>query len=318
MRARLRFLIPAGVLCIGILTPGTAAYAEPTVAQLEQQISDKSVELEKVVEQYNQLNEQLNATKAEIAKLQEAIGPLEQRASAAQSRVAGIAHTAYKTTGINGLTALLAGGNGKEVLVRLDTLQQLAETQQKQIHEAHTAVAKHQAAKKALEEQQAAEDVRIKTLDSQKKGIEAELSKLNELKMKARGYTSTSGSAYTGPIPSISGQAGLAVTFAYQAIGKPYVWAAAGPDGYDCSGLTKAAWAAAGVSLAHYTVTQWNQTAHISRSQLAPGDLVFYSDLGHVALYVGDGKVIHAPTFGESVKISSVDMMTPYGYGRVR
>ena len=63
---------------------------------------------------------------------------------------------------------------------------------------------------------------------------------------------------------------------------------------------------------------QYEETSRISRSQLQPGDLVFYSDLGHVALYVGSGKVIHAPTFGEVVKISSVDMMTPYGYGRVR
>jgi len=155
-------------------------------------------------------------------------------------------------------------------------------------------------------------------LDSQRKGIESELSKLNDLKLKARGYTSTSGSRYTGPIPAIAGSAGVAVTFAYKAIGTPYVWAADGPDGYDCSGLTLAAWRAAGVGLPHNAAMQYNQTARINRSDLAPGDLVFYSNLGHVALYIGDGKVIHAPTFGDVVKISNVDMMRPYGYGRVR
>jgi cell wall-associated NlpC family hydrolase len=116
----------------------------------------------------------------------------------------------------------------------------------------------------------------------------------------------------------VSGKAGVAVRYAYNAIGKPYVWGAEGPDGYDCSGLTKAAWAAAGVSLYHHAATQWDETVRISRSQLAPGDLVFYADLGHVAIYVGGGQVIHSPTFGESVKLASVTMMTPYGYGRVR
>jgi len=96
------------------------------------------------------------------------------------------------------------------------------------------------------------------------------------------------------------------------------VWAADGPDGYDCSGLTMAAWRAAGVSLPHNAAMQWDVVAHISRSQLKPGDLVFYNGLGHVAIYVGSGKIIEAPTFGESVKLASVDIMTPYGYGRVR
>jgi len=62
---------------------------------------------------------------------------------------------------------------------------------------------------------------------------------------------------------------------------------------------------------------QWNQVTHINRSQLLPGDLVFYSGLGHIAIYVGGGNVIHAPTFGEPVQQAKVDMMPPYGYGRV-
>ena len=115
----------------------------------------------------------------------------------------------------------------------------------------------------------------------------------------------------------MSGKAGVAVRYAYNAIGTPYVWAAEGPNGYDCSGLTLAAWRAAGKSLPHNAAMQWDKVAHIGRGSLQPGDLVFYSGLGHVALYVGSGKVIHAPTFGESVKLASVDMMSPYGYGRV-
>ncbi len=318
MRTALRLLVPIGALCLGILVSTSSAHADPTVAELEQQITEKSTELEKVVEQYNQLNEQLKATQSEIGTLRAAIGPLEERATLAQRRVGDIAGTAYKTTGISGLSVLLSGTEGHEMIERLGALKRFTDSQQQVITAAHTAAGKHAAAAKALEQRQAEEDARLKMIDNQRKGIEGELDKLNQLKIKARGTATTSGSAYTGPIPQIDGAAGVAVTFAYQAIGKPYVFADDGPNGYDCSGLTLAAWRAAGKSLAHYTVTQWEQTARVNRSQLAPGDLVFYSDLGHVALYIGDGKVIHAPTFGDNVKISSIDMMTPYGYGRVR
>ena len=138
------------------------------------------------------------------------------------------------------------------------------------------------------------------------------------MREEAYGSATSSGSSYSGKIPSVSGKAGVAVRYAYNAIGTPYVWAAEGPNGYDCSGLTLAAWRAAGKSLPHNAAMQWDKVAHIGRGSLQPGDLVFYSGLGHVALYVGSGKVIHAPTFGESVKLASVDMMSPYGYGRVR
>lgn len=319
LRATLRSLIPVGALSLGILAGGTAANAQPSGAELEKQISAKSHELELVVEQYNKINEQLKTTRSEIATLQDALPTLEQRAKEAQGRVADIAHTAYKTGSISGLNALLGGADGRAVLERLGTLNQLAQAQQEQISAAKDAGRRHLAAQEALRQREVEEAERAETLDNQREGIESELDKLNQLKLEARGST-TSGSsaAYTGAIPQVSGKAGVAVTFAYNAIGKPYVWAADGPDGYDCSGLTLAAWRAAGIGLAHYTVTQWEQTIPIGRSDLAPGDLVFYSGLGHVALYVGDGKVIHAPTFGEYVKISNVDMMSPEGYRRVR
>ncbi|HEY9481826.1 MAG TPA: C40 family peptidase, partial [Micromonosporaceae bacterium] len=104
--------------------------------------------------------------------------------------------------------------------------------------------------------------------------------------------------------------------FAYDQLGKPYVWAADGPDSYDCSGLVEAAYRSVGVSLPHNAAMQYHAISHISRSQLSPGDLVFYSNLGHVAIYIGGGMVIHAPQPGENVKKASVNMMTPYGYGR--
>ncbi|MBL1091821.1 MULTISPECIES: C40 family peptidase [Streptomyces] len=105
-------------------------------------------------------------------------------------------------------------------------------------------------------------------------------------------------------------RAARAVAFAYAALGKPYVWGATGPSAYDCSGLTQAAWRSGGVSLPRTTYTQINAGPRIDRSQLAPGDLVFfYTAVSHVGLYIGDGKMIHAPHPGAPVRIAPIDQM---------
>ncbi|WP_412541868.1 C40 family peptidase [Longispora sp. K20-0274] len=137
-----------------------------------------------------------------------------------------------------------------------------------------------------------------------------------------RASRSTSASTSSGsntPPPNVSGKAGIAVQFAYAQLGKPYVFGAAGPGSYDCSGLTMAAWGAAGVGIGgHLTNSQWAATTRIGRGDLQPGDLVFFYGLGHVGIYVGNNQVIHAPQPGESVKISDVDSMGGYdGAGRV-
>ena len=103
------------------------------------------------------------------------------------------------------------------------------------------------------------------------------------------------------------GAAQTAVNFAMAQLGKPYQWGASGPGSYDCSGLTMAAWRAAGVSLPHSAADQYNYGTHVSRSQLQPGDLLFfYQPIGHVTIYIGGGKMVSAPTTGQNVKIVSL------------
>ncbi|MFC6343702.1 C40 family peptidase, partial [Nocardioides hankookensis] len=108
------------------------------------------------------------------------------------------------------------------------------------------------------------------------------------------------------PAPKSGAQA--AIAFARAQIGEPYQWGAAGPDEWDCSGLTAGAWGAGGTYLPHYSVAQYEQSTPISASQLQPGDLVFWgssSDPGsiyHVALYIGGGRIIQAPRTGRPVE----------------
>ena len=117
--------------------------------------------------------------------------------------------------------------------------------------------------------------------------------------------------------PSGSGGADRAIAFAKAQLGEPYVWGADGPDSWDCSGLMLGAWGQAGVYLPHYSVAQYYAGAPISAGDLRPGDLVFWGtssspeSIHHVAMYIGDGMIIHAPRTGRPVEIDSMYYWVP-------
>jgi cell wall-associated NlpC family hydrolase len=116
--------------------------------------------------------------------------------------------------------------------------------------------------------------------------------------------------ATPAPIAGGSSAAQIAVSTAMAQIGDPYVWAAAGPDAFDCSGLTQYAYAAAGIQLPHSSSMQSTTGTPVSTSALQPGDLLFfYSPVSHVGMYIGNGQMVHASTYGEPVKVASIDSM---------
>lgn len=113
-------------------------------------------------------------------------------------------------------------------------------------------------------------------------------------------------------------RAAQAVAYARQKLGSPYVWGATGPDAFDCSGLVLAAYRSAGVSLPRTTYAQIDAGRRVSRSELLPGDLVFfYSGISHVGLYIGNGQMIHAPNPSAPVRVAPVDQMPFAGATRV-
>lgn len=120
------------------------------------------------------------------------------------------------------------------------------------------------------------------------------------------------------PVPPPSGRAGLAIKAAYSVLGTPYVAFANDPSvGFDCSGLTQWAWAQAGVSLPHYSQAQYRGYPHVPRSQIQPGDLVFYySPISHVGLYVGGGMMIDSPHTGATVRLKAVRWSAVVGISR--
>jgi cell wall-associated NlpC family hydrolase len=116
-----------------------------------------------------------------------------------------------------------------------------------------------------------------------------------------------------GPIVAPTRAAQVAVNTALAQLGDPYVWAAAGPDAFDCSGLTQYVYAAAGVSLPHSSSMQSAVGRPVAYADLKPGDLVFfYHPVGHVGIYIGNGQMIHAPHTGDVVKIVDLAYMPDY------
>ncbi|MEV6525063.1 NlpC/P60 family protein [Longispora sp. NPDC051575] len=315
-RKPLRVLAIGCLLAVAATLGASPAQAEPTPAELAAQIDKASEELEKVIESFNKVTEQLKVTRESVDKLNIQLKPAQDKVDAARGRIGAVAAAAYKGQSVSSMSALLSSQNPSSLMEQLTILDQFAYGQQQEISAYNQAKSAYDGEKTKLDAALNQQTAQEKELAGQKAKIEEELKKLQEQRKKAGiGPGGTVGL----PAPHLPGTAGKAVDFAYGVVGKPYIFNAAGPNGYDCSGLTMAAWKSAGVSLPHNAAMQWDATAHIQRGELQPGDLVFSNGLGHVAIYVGNDKVIHAPQPGQNVMMAPITQIgSIYGYGRVR
>jgi len=149
-----------------------------------------------------------------------------------------------------------------------------------------------------LERQQLARKNAVAASVAKEKSLLAQLTASQQAAVQVPGAGTTS-ATYSGPTNT---QAGQAVSFAFAQLGKPYIYGATGPNGYDCSGLVMAAWASAGVSIPRTTYAQWASLPHVPMSSIQPGDLLFFDGEGHVAIYVGHNMLIDAPQPGQNVE----------------
>jgi cell wall-associated NlpC family hydrolase len=153
----------------------------------------------------------------------------------------------------------------------------------------------------------------IHQLQVQEAKHEAALRAAAEARLRAIAAAAAAAKASEGSsfpsIPTILGDGSghpQAAKIALQYLGVPYVWGGASPSGFDCSGLVMYVYAQLGISLPHYTVSQWDVTEPISESQMQPGDLVFFDDVQHVGIYIGSGEFVDAPHTGSVVRIDSL------------
>ncbi|HEY4603418.1 MAG TPA: C40 family peptidase [Blastococcus sp.] len=340
-------LVVAGVL--GVLLSVVPAQATPgTSAEAAQLVAARGHDLEVVTEKFNEARETLAAQQAAAQAAAAQVEQATAALAAAKQQVRGIARTAYTGDGLGSFKALMTSDSADDFVDRIDTLQSIAGHQNGILEQAATAnVAAAQAqaeAKKSAAEAQAQYDAVAKEqtdLQAQVAEYKAAFDRLSAQEKQAalaahaedqvsRADRQPAGSGPAGsgpagsapaaatpaaatPIAAGSQAAQVAVSTAMAQRGKPYVWAAGGPGSFDCSGLTRYAYAAAGVSLPHSSRMQSQIGRSVSRDQLQPGDLVFfYSPVSHVGIYIGNGQMVHAPTSGDVVKVASIDSMGGY------
>jgi len=308
-------------LCAGIL-PGATAQASPgsgpTLKQIMAEANKLSEQIDSLSEQYDGLRIQLSQAKQEVKLARENAARNAKLLDEGRAYINTIAVNNYMTGGLNPTLQLLQSSEPQAMLDRASIVTQLQ-------HEVGAKVNLVAAAQLSAERARAAAvqvEAHAKKLQSTMAATVAKIrAKENILNSKAFAKAAEI-FQQTGhyPITSVQGHSvGVqALNEALTKIGDPYVWAAAGPDAFDCSGLVMWAYAQIGIHLMHFTGDQWNEGEHIPRSELQPGDLVFfYPTISHVGLYVGNGLMVDAPSAGEDVKIQAIDWGNYVGAVRI-
>jgi len=321
-RPTLRALLLASALVVGTLvTTGTAGYADPTPApaDVEAQINTAWGQLEPVIEKYNATHEQYLAMQQKVAGLQAQIQPLQMKVDLAMGRVGAISAQAYMYGPGSKVDALLQSGSPEQLLSELGYLNMIAHQESATIADVLKLRDQYERQKQPLDAALAALQQQDAALGAQKQDIQSKITQLNSMRLAAYGNNPGMGNLRPVACPqTYDGSPGArAAKYACAQIGKPYIWADAGPDGYDCSGLTLASWRSVGVNLPHNALEQKQVTTPVNVTDLRVGDLVFYyRDIHHVVIYVGNNWVVSASTFGVPIEEQKLDMTRYAGAGR--
>jgi peptidoglycan DL-endopeptidase CwlO len=299
-----------------ILTPvGTAsADPKPTLAQAKAKLNKLNDQADKVVDRYNTATERYKKAKTTYNKLNESYKHKLETVADLRAEVVNMAVSSYQLgEDVTSWQGVFASSDPTNMLAGMALADQVSQ------EKAEKLAAFDEANKGLKAERDKAEDA-LQDADKERDSVEKERSEILKLVKEQKklldklnaynpGNPNSTGLKYTGPA---SGNAAAALRFAYAQIGKPYVFGGTGPGGYDCSGLTQAAWRAAGVSLPRTTWQQWAWGANrkVSLDDLQPGDLLFSAGLGHVGIYAGNGQIVHAPQTGDVVKVVN---MSDYG-----
>ena len=330
-------VLGAAVLVAPLAAHALPHLATPAVAAKPLTTAQVTAKLRSLAKSSEQLSEQLNQAKIDTANAQRQVvtatrtaNLAQQKLQTAQQQLAISLASQYKSASFSRTVALLSANSTDNYLQTVQTMNLLTEHQGEvatmaanAISAANAATARAKAAAAAASQKQADLLKRQHALNAQVTKYKALLATLTAAE-RAKYFTPTPPPApqvvnqvFNTVTVSASGDAGTAISVAKAQLGKPYQWGAAGPDSFDCSGLTSYAWGHAGVSLPHSAAGQQGMGASVAQSDLQPGDLVFFgSPAYHVALYIGDGMIIHAPTSGDVVKIVSLSSMPDYSGAR--
>ena len=321
-----------------------AAQADPGhIAAVRNQILDLQAKAETATEQYNQAQGQLDAVEATIAVLKGKAARQQRDLNAVMGSVDSLARATYMSGGMDASLQVLLADDPSQFLSQASAVDKVAQAQSASIRRTQTArlrLAQTQAEMAAKEKiaqgvrnqmssAKAEADRQLAAASNVLAGLQAQERK-RLAAIEARAHKASQAAAHRAqkqisnrPIPGVNPRAAKAVRYALAQVGDRYVAAAAGPSSFDCSGLTMAAWRQAGVSLPHLSYAQYSKVRKIPLSQAKPGDLVFYfgGSVHHVAMYIGNGKMVSASNPSAGVEI--IDVLGPWyrtyftGVGRV-
>ncbi|MEU2332808.1 NlpC/P60 family protein [Streptomyces sp. NPDC013172] len=325
----LRLVCTAAVTAQAVLVPVPALAApdpQRPVAELLTDLQRLYQGTEQATEAYNAAEERLQRQRAEVTRLDDELARARRSLGTSRTDAGRLAREQYQnTTGISPYLRLLLARDPQHALdeghligrlarQRAEAVGRLADDERKQADLARKA-------RKALDTQLTLAEGQKKQRDQVRarlSDVERMLAALTPAQLTAvadlertdtaaaqRDLTASGALSATTPPPSLLGD--RAVRYAVRQLGKPYQWGAAGPTAYDCSGLTSQAWGHAGTRIPRTSQEQWAHLPHVPLNRLRPGDLVVYfPEASHVALYLGDGKVVQAPRPGARIKISPI------------
>lgn len=300
---------------------GASASPAPSIADVQKQLGTLALEKSQMVDKFDQIQSDVAAKQKAADAAQELAAEAQLKYQVDRSELVSAAVAQYEAGGFASAGALL-GSPDKDAYLDQARLMSLIRGHNDEV--VATATAALRAATSAQSHANAllaTANERKAALLAQKQDVDKQISKYKNLLASLNAQQQALVQHNLNPQVSsntvveqrtkyseASGAAGQAVKFALAQVGLPYVFGSAGPGSYDCSGLTMAAYASAGISLPHSAAQQFNYGHHVPASALKPGDLMFYySPIGHVTIYIGDGLMVSAPQDGEDVSVVPAD-----------
>jgi peptidoglycan DL-endopeptidase CwlO len=318
----------AGLAICALILPGATASA----ASAASGSGTNPTSLKAVLAKANHLSQQIDVLSQQYDGLQVQLSQARKQAKVAQEdaavdrillgkdekSISAIAVEGYMSGGISPALELLQSADPQTLLNRASIMSQITQENDQRISQVATAATAAQRATAAAGQEQQ----RAAQLSKEMAGKVAQIQQKENFFNGEAFQQAEAIFERTGHYPNIhvSGDSlGVqALKWALAEIGKPYVWGDAGPNGFDCSGLVVWAYEHVGIYLTHFTGAQWMEVKHIPRSELKPGDLVFFfADISHVGMYVGHGLMVDAPTFGQDVQIQPIFWNAFVGAGEV-
>jgi len=308
-----------GLALVAPITPPTNAAPSADLLRVRQ-------EVEQLQDDAAEAGENAQAAKVQLQRLRAQLNAVQQEADSQKAVVekirnslATIAVARYKSTGLGEGVELLFSSDPSLYLSSAGSLENITRKQAAQLRKFATAKQRLDATSltvadklrlvQAAEARYRAQAAQVKSkLEAAEKLLSKLEAKDRERLRKIQEMDAAEREAYSREqaklANTVSGRAGLALRYAVKQIGDNYVWGAAGPVRWDCSGLTMRAFEQAGVRLPHSSRAQFNYGRSIARNNLLPGDLVFFgTPISHVGIYIGKGKMVHAPRPGARVQI---------------